>query len=93
MNVQVFPTWSDGCRKLYRRLDSALGQIAEALGEDTTLLLFSSRGMEDNRSDLPSSAILPELMFRYSFPDKSGLISIRPNFRPRLKVRPESSIG
>jgi predicted AlkP superfamily phosphohydrolase/phosphomutase len=84
-----FPNLGDGCRKLYRQLDSALGQIAEALSEDTTLLLFSSRGMEDNRSDLPSSAILPELMFRYSFPGQVGL-----DFDPaQLSPSPESQAG
>jgi predicted AlkP superfamily phosphohydrolase/phosphomutase len=84
-----FPNLDDGCRKLYRQVDSALGEIAEVLSEDTTLLLFSSRGMEDNRSDLSTSVILPELMFRYSFPGQVGL-----DFDPaQLSPSPESQAG
>jgi hypothetical protein len=84
-----FPNLGEGCLKLYQWLDSALGEIAEALSEDTTLLLFSSRAMEDNRSDLPSSVILPEVMFRYSFPGQLGL-----DFDPaQLSPSPESQAG
>ena len=84
-----FPLLEDGRRKLYQQLDSALEDIAEILDEDTTLLLFSSRGMEDNRADLPNSVILPEMLFRYSFPGQVAL-----DFDPaRHSPSPESQAG
>jgi predicted AlkP superfamily phosphohydrolase/phosphomutase len=84
-----FPNLEDGRRRLYQHLDSALADIAEILGEDTNLLLFSSRGMEDNRADLPNSVILPEMLFRYSFPGQVALDSDPARHSPS----PESQAG
>jgi hypothetical protein len=84
-----FPNLGDGCRRLYKQLDCALEEIYGVMGEGATLLLFSSRGMEDNRADLPSSVMLPELMFRYSFPGHVGL-----DFDPtRVSPSPERRAG
>jgi hypothetical protein len=52
---------------VYRELDRALGAIIAALPPDTTILVCSVHGMEMNDYDIPSMAILPELLYRAHF--------------------------
>jgi predicted AlkP superfamily phosphohydrolase/phosphomutase len=58
----------------YQEVDSAIGEILEEVGEDAYVLCFSVHGMAANFTDLLSMAVLPELLYRYSFPGKVALI-------------------
>jgi predicted AlkP superfamily phosphohydrolase/phosphomutase len=50
--------------EVYRALDDAVGRFAATLPEDTALLVFALHGMTVNDADLPSQALLPELLYR-----------------------------
>lgn len=64
---------AEALRTIYRRCDEALGRMIAAAGPDVRCVAFAPLGMEPNRSDLPGGALLPELLFRYSFPGAVGL--------------------
>ncbi len=52
--------------QVYRAMDRMVAALAEAC-PDATLLLFNLHGMGRNDGDLPSMALLPELLFRDAF--------------------------
>lgn len=53
--------------QVYRAVDDSLGRIIEALPDDTTVVVFAVHGMRTNESDIPSLALLPELLHRLDF--------------------------
>lgn len=55
-----------GLRDVYRATDSLIGNIATAF-PDATLVLFAMHGMGINDADVPTMALLPELLHRYAF--------------------------
>lgn len=54
-------------RRVYRAQDDAVGRIAEVLDDDVALVVFSVHGMQVNANDVPSLALLPELVHRQHF--------------------------
>jgi hypothetical protein len=50
--------------EVYRALDDAVSRFAATLPQDTALLVFGLHGMAINDADLPSQALLPELLYR-----------------------------
>ena len=56
----------EGVRSVYAAIDRLIGDLVEAL-PDTTIVLFSLHGMGINQSDVPSMALLPELLYRHAF--------------------------
>lgn len=56
----------ESLHQVYRAMDRLVAALAEAC-PDATLLLFNLHGMGRNDGDLPSMALLPELLFRDAF--------------------------
>jgi predicted AlkP superfamily phosphohydrolase/phosphomutase len=75
---------------VFRAVDRAVGELAKAVPEDGTLLVFSDHGMEPNTTDIPSMVFLPELLFRSSFPGRYGLAKGRLGTPPPPVVRPRA---
>lgn len=61
--------------EIYQATDRALGMIFERAPANARLVVFSQEGMTSNNLDLPNMAILPEVLYRLSFPGRVGLIS------------------
>jgi hypothetical protein len=55
-----------GLREVYHAIDRLVGNLASAF-PDAITVVFAMGGMGDNRSDLQSMALLPELMYRNAF--------------------------
>lgn len=66
-------TTPDPFLEVYQELDRALGEILNQAPEDAYVLCFSLHGMTANISDLMSMAVLPELLYRHSFPGKVAI--------------------
>lgn len=60
-------------RKIYRAADEVFARTLDAAGPEAHCVAFSATGMQPNTADLPGGALLPELLFRYSFPGCVGL--------------------
>lgn len=54
-------------RRVYRAQDAAVARIADALPPDAALVVFAVHGMQVNANDVPSLALLPELLHRLHF--------------------------
>ncbi len=59
------PQAGDALRSVYRAIDRAVGDIVESFPDDT-VVVFSMHGMGPNSSDVPSMALLGELLARWS---------------------------
>ena len=60
------PAAGAGVRSVYSAVDRLIGDMVDAF-PDTIIVVFSMHGMGTNQSDVPSMALLPELLFRHSF--------------------------
>lgn len=54
-------------RDLYRATDAVIGQILQAAPAQAHTVVFSLHGMVPNKLDVPSMAILPEVLARWAF--------------------------
>lgn len=63
----------DPMLRVFQAVDAAVGRVAAAVKADADLVLFSIYGIGANVLDLPSMAILPEVLFRWSFPETAAL--------------------
>ena len=52
---------------VYRELDRSVAAMIELMPPDTTVVVCSMHGMESNDYDVPSMALLPELLYRAHF--------------------------
>lgn len=52
---------------IYKEIDNTLVTILRDLDDDTAVCLFSLHGTGTNSSDVPSMAVLPELLYRNTF--------------------------
>jgi hypothetical protein len=68
-----FPAGSDPIAALYQSIDTGVGRIAAVLSPETTLVLFTIDDTGANKLDVPGMALLPEMLFRWSFPGRSAL--------------------
>ncbi len=57
----------DWMLEIFAAVDDAIGELV-ASAPGTSVVLFSSHGMESNSTDLPSFVFLPELLYRWSLP-------------------------
>ena len=73
---------------VYRAIDQELGKIVAAARRDTRIVLFSIEGMCTDNFDVQNLVLLPELLFRHSFPGCVGL-----DFDPERPPSPESQAG
>jgi predicted AlkP superfamily phosphohydrolase/phosphomutase len=78
---------------LFRRIDAALGSIVAAAPRDARIVVYSLHGMESNSMDLPSMVFLPELLYRFAFPDHVGLAPGEPGTEPPPPIRRPRSLG
>ncbi len=62
---------SDPMLEVYQAVDQAVAELAGSLPDDTAVCVFSLHGSGPNSTDMPSLAVLPELLFRHAFPGKS----------------------
>ncbi|MCG8366172.1 MAG: alkaline phosphatase family protein [Pseudanabaenales cyanobacterium] len=58
---------------VYEAIDQAIGEILAEAPDDAYILIFSTHGMGNNSTDLPSVLFLPEFLYRFSFPGKFAL--------------------
>lgn len=54
-------------------VDRAIGTILDSAPDDAQVVVFAAHGMGTNVMDLPSMLFLPEVLYRYNFPDRIGL--------------------
>lgn len=66
---------SDPMLETFIAIDQAIGEIVSAAPEEARVMIFSAHGMGANTMDLPSTTILPEFLYRLSFPGESLLFS------------------
>ncbi|WP_036485581.1 alkaline phosphatase family protein [Myxosarcina sp. GI1] len=69
-------TKSDPLLATYQKVDRAIGEIIAEAPHDANIICFAVHGMAANFTDLLSMAVLPELLYRYSF-GKPALVSGR----------------
>jgi len=76
---------TDPLRELYRSVDAAIGRIAQALPDDCMLMVATVDETGPNRMDVPSMALLPEILWRMEGPGEPALFdpSIAPPPPPR----------
>ncbi len=63
----------DYLREIYIKTDAAIGKIRGWIEPDMHLALFSVEGIRENSDEVSSIAILPELLFRFSFPGRKAM--------------------
>jgi predicted AlkP superfamily phosphohydrolase/phosphomutase len=63
----------DPLLELVQAVDRGIGRIAAAMPPEARLVVFSDHGMESNTTDVPSTVVLPELLYRLAYPGKYGL--------------------
>jgi hypothetical protein len=68
-------------RGVYQAADRAVGALVAAR-PDASAVVFSTHGMETGSMDLPSTVILPEMLYRWSLPGRYGLARGDPRKRP-----------
>lgn len=56
-----------------RAIDASVGRIAASLPPETVLALVTVDDTGANMMDVPSMALLPELLFRWNFPGRAAL--------------------
>jgi predicted AlkP superfamily phosphohydrolase/phosphomutase len=66
-------TVPDPLLETYQNIDLGIEKILAQAPEDAYIVFFSLHGMGTNYSDLPSTAFLPELLYRFNFPGKVAL--------------------
>lgn len=69
--ADAFP--EDPLLDVFRNVDRAVGEIVKAAPPDAFTLVFSVHGSGNNVTDLASMALLPEFLYRYSFPGRRML--------------------
>jgi predicted AlkP superfamily phosphohydrolase/phosphomutase len=64
-NLKSAPEAARALRSVYAAIDTAVGELVQAFPDDT-VVVFSMHGMGPNSSDVPSMALLGELLARWS---------------------------
>lgn len=59
--------------KAVQAVDQAVGEIIADLPQDAYVVVFGVHGITNNMADLCNMAFLPELLYRYNFPGKTGI--------------------
>ncbi len=55
---------------IFKDVDEAVGEILESSPNDAYNVVFSVHGSDNNVTDVASMVLLPEFLYRYSFPGK-----------------------
>src|SRR5262249_41294349 len=59
------PAAAEGLRAVYAAVDGMVGELVDAIGADAVLMV-GMNGMGSNHSDVPTMALLPELVSRWA---------------------------
>lgn len=78
--VKGFTT--DPMLEVFEAVDRAVGEILESAPESANLVVFAAHGSGSNTTDVSSMLLLPELLYRYSFPGKAKLPVGNPKTAP-----------
>ncbi len=57
---------------VFKAIDKAIADIIAAATPDTSVVVFSAHGMQNNNLDVTSTFFLAELLYRWNFPAKVG---------------------
>lgn len=71
------PRAPDPMLRVMQAVDASIGTLLAELPADVPVAVFSIEGMGPNSQDVPSMFFLPELMYRYSFPGRTGFVDLR----------------
>jgi predicted AlkP superfamily phosphohydrolase/phosphomutase len=71
------PRAPDPMLRVMQAVDTGIGALLADLPAETPVAVFSIEGMGPNSQDVPSMFFLPELMYRYSFPGRTGFADRR----------------
>jgi predicted AlkP superfamily phosphohydrolase/phosphomutase len=63
---------------VFKEVDRAVGAILEAAPDDAHIVVFSVHGSGNNVTDVASMLLLPEFLYRFSFPGKAMLAKGQP---------------
>ena len=63
----------DPLLEMFQQVDEAVARILQVAPPDARVVVFSDHGMETNSTDVPSTVLLPELLYRLAFPGRIGL--------------------
>jgi predicted AlkP superfamily phosphohydrolase/phosphomutase len=81
----------DPLLELFQQVDAAIPRIVDAAPPDARIVVFSDHGMESNSTDVPSTVLLPELLYRLAFPGRYGLAMGKLGAPPPPLVQPRSN--
>jgi predicted AlkP superfamily phosphohydrolase/phosphomutase len=76
------PDAEDVLRRTYEQIDRAIGDIVARAPDGAAVMAFSLHGMGPNYSDLLSSVMLPEMLFRMAFPGRAAIAPGTPGTDP-----------
>jgi predicted AlkP superfamily phosphohydrolase/phosphomutase len=76
---------------MFQQVDAAVARIVGAAPANARIVLFSDHGMETNSTDVPSTVLLPELLYRLAFPGRVGLAAGRAGAPVPPVVQPKSN--
>ncbi|HCK78679.1 MAG TPA: hypothetical protein DHW34_01535 [Actinobacteria bacterium] len=69
----AFRVGEDPMMRTIQAIDDGIGKIARSLSDQCTLVVYTIDDTGENLMDLPSMALLPELLYRWNFPDRRAL--------------------
>ena len=81
------PASDDPLLRAFQAMDAAIGRIAEAAPQDSTIVIFSVHGTLSNSGDLGANVFLPEMMYRWNYPGQYALGPGQPDGLPLPKPR------
>jgi predicted AlkP superfamily phosphohydrolase/phosphomutase len=73
----------DPMLEIFEAIDRAISEIISAAPENANVVVFAAHGMDFNNMDLPSMVFLPEFLYRWSFPGKTGFANGKMDKTPR----------
>ncbi|MGD2182342.1 alkaline phosphatase family protein [Lusitaniella coriacea] len=80
----------DSMLEVFEAADRALGEILADVPEDTYVVVFSVHGSGNNTTDVSSMFLLPEFLYRWSFPGQVAIAPGKPGTPPPpLELNPK----
>lgn len=64
---------NDPMLSAFQDMDTAIGGIVDAAPDNASVVVFAVHGMGNNVTDMYSMTFLPEVLYRYSFPNKCAI--------------------
>ncbi|MCL1465898.1 alkaline phosphatase family protein [Argonema galeatum] len=80
----------DPMLEYFEAVDESLGEMLAEAPENAYVIVFSAHGQGANSADLLSMVVLPEFLYRFSFPGKSLLKSQEMGMTPPPPLTPKN---